>query len=204
MCQNAISSEKNLPVVLKNSIDQVIEQADRANEIIHSIRGFVQKDPPKHEIIHINDAVRKIMDLLSTDAREHGVSVLFNFASGLPPIAANMLQIQQVILNLAHNGTEAMMGNEPDRRQLAINTHALSGGRVGVCVHDTGYGIMPDVLEKIFEPFYTSKVEGIGMGLSISRSIVEAHGGTLTVTSNKKDGTTFHLCLPAIRRGSHK
>ncbi|MCP4933030.1 MAG: PAS domain S-box protein [bacterium] len=198
LCQKAMSSEKNEQEVLKDSIDQVIEQSDRANEIIQSIRGFVHKDPPKLETIHINDAIHRIADLLRTDAREHGVTVSFNFASGLPPVAANMLQIQQVILNLAHNGIEAMMDNKPDRRQLVINSCTLAGMHVGISVHDTGEGIPSGVLEKIFEPFYTTKFEGVGMGLSICRSIVEAHGGKLSVTLDKEDGTVFLILLPAV------
>lgn len=204
LCQKAIGSNKKQKEVLKDSIDQIIEQADRANEIIHSIRGFVHKDPPKLEAISINDTIHKIADLLRTDAHEHGVSVSFSFAGDLPPVAANMLQIQQVILNLAHNGFEAMMNNEPDRRQLVINSLKLAGMQVGISVHDTGEGIPPDVVQKIFEPFYTTKSEGIGMGLSISRSIVEAHGGKLTVNSNRKDGTIFNITLPVINEESKK
>ena len=204
LCQKAIASGKNQKEILKDSIDQVIEQTDRANEIIHSIRGFVHKDPPKFEAFTINDAIHKITDLLRTDAHEHGVSVSFNLVGGLPPVAANMLQIQQVILNLAHNGCEAMMDKEPDQRLLAINSCELEGNYVGISVHDTGEGIPPDIMDKVFEPFFTTKLEGIGMGLSISRSIVEAHGGKLTVTSNKKDGTIFRISLPVVTEESKK
>jgi len=204
LCQKAIGSEKNQKEVLKDAIDQITEQADRANEIIHSIRGFVHKDPPKLEAIQINDTILKIADLLRTDAHEHGVSVSFNFVSDLPPVAANMLQIQQVILNLAHNGYEAMMNNGPDQRRLIINSRKLDGIYVGISVHDAGEGIPQSIVEKIFEPFYTTKSEGIGMGLSISRSIVEAHGGKLTVTSNNKAGTIFRISLPIIMEESRK
>ncbi len=198
LCRKVLGMKKNQEETLKDSIDQVIEQADRANDIIHSIRSFVHKDPPKHETISVNYAIQKIADLLRTDAREHGASITFNFANNLPPVAANMLQIQQVILNLAHNGIEAMMGNEPAERQLIISSHGDDGGGVGISVCDRGEGLTPENLEKIFEPFYTTKIEGIGLGLSISRSIVEAHGGKLTVDSSKEHGTRFHIYLPTI------
>ncbi|MCP4071756.1 MAG: PAS domain S-box protein [Hyphomicrobiales bacterium] len=198
LCRKVLGMKKNQGETLKDSIDQVIEQADRANDIIHSIRSFVHKDPPKHETISVNDAIKKIADLLRTDAREHGASITFNFANKLRPVAANMLQIQQVILNLAHNGIEAMMGNEPAERQLIISSHGDDGGGVGISVCDRGEGLTPENLERIFEPFYTTKIEGIGLGLSISRSIVEAHGGKLTVDSSKEHGTKFHIYLPTI------
>ncbi len=196
LCRKVLGMKKNQEETLKDSIDQVIEQADRANDIIHSIRSFVHKDPPKHETVSVNDAIQKIADLLRTDAREHGASITFNFANNLRPVAANMLQIQQVILNLAHNGIEAMMGNEPAERQLIISSHGDDGGGVGISVCDRGEGLTPENLGKLFKPFYTTKIEGIGLGLSISRSIVEAHGGTLTVDSSKEHGAKFHIYLP--------
>jgi PAS domain S-box-containing protein len=204
LCRTALNGNDDQRGILSNSIDQVIDQVDRANDIIHSIRGFIHKDPPQREIIDINQTVENIIDLLRTDAREHGASVTFEFARGLPNVRANMLQIQQIILNLAHNGLEAMMENSPKQRQLKIKTYNNSDTDTdtdtdaGICVTDTGGGIKRSDLAKIFEPFYTTKPEGIGMGLSISRTIIEAHGGKLTAKSVKGKGAKFDICLPAV------
>ncbi len=197
LCRKTLGSGQGQSGILIDSIDQVSEQADRANEIIHSIRGFVHKDPPKRQIVRVNDAVYKIADLLRSDGREHDASVSFDFADDLPSVAANMLQIQQIILNLAHNGIEAMMNNAPGDRQLIIATTKISDNWVGIDVRDSGSGIPPDMVDEVFEPFFTSKPEGIGMGLSISRSIVEAHGGKLSVISNTPNGTCFRILLSA-------
>jgi C4-dicarboxylate-specific signal transduction histidine kinase len=202
LCWKMLESDKEERETLQDSVNQIIEQTERANEIIHSIRNFVHKDPPKRQSIDINDAIVKIADLLRTDAREHGVSVNFDFAADLPQVTANTLQIQQIILNLAHNAIEAMMGIEVGERNLTISSCMLSTSHIGICVHDTGEGIRSDALDMIFKPFYTSKPEGIGMGLSISRSIVEAHGGKLTVTSSREEGTEFIVLLPFESEGS--
>jgi len=197
LCRKALNSKDDQSGILSDSVDQVIEQADRANDIIHSIRGFVDKDPPKREIIDINKTVENIADLLRTDAREHGASVTFEFARGLPKVRSNMLQIQQIVLNLAHNGLEAMMEVPSNQRKLMIKTYNNSDKDAGICVTDTGGGIKRSDLAKIFEPFYTTKPEGIGMGLSISRTIIEAHGGKMTVKSKKGKGAKFDIRLPA-------
>jgi PAS domain S-box-containing protein len=197
MCKKALRSGNGATEALQDPVEQVLEQAERANEIIHSIRGFVKKDTLKKEDIDINDGIYKISDLLRSDARDHSVSVSFDFARDFPPVSANMLQIQQVILNLAHNGIEAMMESKSNARHLTIKTAILPDKMVGISVHDTGSGIQSEQLEQIFAPFYTSKPDGLGMGLSISHSIVEAHGGKLWATSNEREGTYFHISLPA-------
>ncbi len=197
MCKKALRSGNGATDSMRDPVEQVLEQADRANEIIHGIRGFVKKDALKKEDIDINDAIYKISDLLRSDSRDHSATVSFDFASDFPPVSANRLQIQQVILNLAHNGIEAMMDGKSNQRHLTIKTAMLADETVGISVHDTGSGIEREKLKEIFSPFYTSKPDGIGMGLSISHAIVEAHGGKLWATSNKKEGTYFHISLPA-------
>lgn len=196
LCRKTLQTASGDGDALSEAVDQIFEQADRANEIIHSIRGFVHKDPPGRESVSLNLAVERIADLLRGDAREHGAAISFEFADHLPPVAANMLQIQQVILNLAHNGIEAMVRNAPDRRRLVISTARLDDGSVAIDVGDSGPGIPSDAMDSVFEPFFTLKPDGIGMGLSISRTIVEAHGGELSVISNTADGACFRVSLP--------
>lgn len=196
MCRKALRSGKDVTETLQDPVDQVFEQAERAIEIVQGIKGFARKGKLKRESIDINESIHSIADLLRSDARDHDATVSFDFAGDVPSVPANVLQMQQVILNLAHNGIEAMMDCEPDRRHLTVKTMRLSDGSVGISVHDTGSGIKAKHLEKIFVPFYTTKPNGIGMGLSISHSIIEAHGGRLWATSDKREGTCFHISLP--------
>lgn len=198
MCRKVLRSGSGKAETLRDPVDQVFEQAERANEIIQSIRGFARKGNPNQESIDINDTIHRIADLLRSDARDHNASVSFHLASDIPPVSANVLQMQQVVLNLAHNGIEAMMDCEPDRRHVTIKSARQPDGSVGISVRDAGSGIEAEQLEKIFAPFYTTKPNGIGLGLSISRSIVEAHGGKLWATSDKTKGTCFHISLPTF------
>jgi two-component system sensor kinase FixL len=138
-----------------------------------------------------------VADLLRSDAREHGAAIKLDLAHGLPPVIADPFQIQQVILNLAHNGMEAMREGRSSSRRLTIHTSAGRDAVVETTVHDTGAGIPPETLERVFDPFFTTKATGLGMGLSISRSIIEAHGGSLWATSDSDTGTMFHFTLPA-------
>jgi C4-dicarboxylate-specific signal transduction histidine kinase len=119
-----------------------------------------------------------------------------DLADGLPAVAADLIQLQQVVLNLAHNGMEAMAECRASQRHLAIQTAAAPGGAVEVTVRDTGHGIPAENLTRIFDPFFTTKTSGLGMGLAISRSIVEAHGGRLSAAANEGAGAVFRITLP--------
>ena len=196
VCRESLRSGKENLDVLRDSVEQVAEQAERANEIIHRIRGFIKKEETEREKIDLNDTINNVSNLLSSDAREHGATVVFGLARRLPPVFADAIQIQQVILNLAHNGVEAMVGNRPNRRRLTINTSACQNGALEISVHDTGEGIPAENLDRVFDPFFTTKTTGLGMGLSLSRSIVEAHGGRLWATSDGETGTIFRFTLP--------
>ncbi len=196
VCRESLRSGKVKLDVLRDSVEQVAEQAERANEIIHRIRGFIKKEETEREKIDLNDTINNVSNLLSSDAREHGATVVFGLARRLPPVFADAIQIQQVILNLAHNGVEAMVGNRPNRRRLKINTSACQNGALEISVHDTGEGIPAENLDRVFDPFFTTKTTGLGMGLSLSRSIVEAHGGRLWATSDGETGTIFRFTLP--------
>jgi len=202
MCNKAIGAGRAGKKLLGDPVNQIMQQSQRANDIIRSIRNFAKKGELKEDEIDINDAIGRIANLLESDGRDHGSFVSFDLSENVPRISANMLQMQQVILNLAHNGFEAMMETETGARHLTIRTQILSDGAVGFSVHDTGCGIEAGILEKIFLPFFSSKPDGIGMGLSISRSIVEAHGGRLWPTSSVREGACFHVSLPAACKGA--
>lgn len=198
LCQKTLRSGKGKLKKLTDPMEQISEQTNRANEIIHRIREFIQKKESTKTSIDVNDAINDVADLLRSDAREYGIIVELALAPSLPPVHADTIQIQQVILNLAHNGVEAMAATKPKRRRLTIRTCESKNGMVEVAVHDWGEGINSENLDRIFDPFYTTKDTGIGMGLSISRSIIEAHGGRLWASSEEEDGTVLHFTLPAI------
>lgn len=196
VCADALKAGGGKRKSLEDAVEQIAEQAERATSIIRSIRGFVQKQEPRRSAVNVNDAVGGVMDLLRSDAREHRATIKLEFDEHLPRVMADPAQIQQVILNLAHNGLEAMSEVQSPTRQLTIRTSANGRDAVTTTVIDTGGGIRPDVREWIYEPFFSTKSTGLGMGLSISRSIIEAHGGRLWVGSESQDGAEFCFSLP--------
>ncbi|MCE5303005.1 MAG: response regulator [Planctomycetaceae bacterium] len=178
------------------SLNQVGEQADRAAEIIRRLRRFVTKTKPTQSLIDMNGLVQDVAKLTKIDARTAATAVQFELTSPLPLVAGDRIQIEQVVVNLMRNAFEAMAGRPPLSRQLVLRTAIDSGQNVRVEVCDSGSGIAPTVIDHVFDRFYTTKPNGMGMGLAISQSIVERHGGTLWVTPNAEQGTTFHFTLP--------
>jgi two-component system sensor kinase FixL len=183
-------------------MEQVTEQAERANQIIRRVRSFIQKEEQERGEIDVNEAIRNVADLLHSDAREHDAAIELDLAAALPSVVADPFQIQQVILNLAHNGMEAMSEVRPASRHLTIHTSASGDGEVEIAVCDRGQGISTEVLDRVFDPFFTTKTTGLGMGLSISRSIIESHGGRLWATSDGETGTVFRFTLPVSDKSS--
>ena len=196
VCLDKLRSGNGKLPEMWDPIEQVAEQAQRASEIIRRTRRFLRKEEDERRPIDVNAAIHGIEDLLRVDAREQGAAIELDLTAGLPPVSADLVQLQQVILNLAHNGMEAMAGRGSNRRHLAIRTSAADGGVVEVAVHDTGPGIPAENQARIFDPFFTTKPSGLGMGLAISRSIVEAHGGRLWATANEGAGAVFQFTLP--------
>lgn len=197
-CLNSLRSKPIQPEDLVDPLEQAAEQAERANEIIRRVRSFIQKEDQQRKEIEVNTVIRDVTGLLQTDAREHGATIKLTLADQLPPVLADSIQIQQVVVNLAHNGIEVMSDIPSEARVLTIHTRGYRRNAIEVVVHDTGPEIAAENLEKVFDPFFTTKTGGLGMGLSISRSIVEAHGGSLWATSSQDGGTSFHFTLPAV------
>ena len=186
------------PAELLKAIEQVNAQATRAGEIIRRMRSFVRKREPVRAPMDVNQAIREVAELIARDVKRLGVSLELALDEHLPPALADMIQVEQVILNLARNGLD-VIALEPAsaRRRLTIRSGPGEQGSVMVSVSDTGRGIAPDQVESLFEPFYTTKKEGLGMGLSISRSIIEAHHGRLWAEPNPDGGSVFRFTLPA-------
>lgn len=182
---------------LGDPLEQAAAQAERANEIIRRVRNFIQKADREREAIEVNETVRDVFNLLRSDAREHGVAIKLDLPDDLPTVLADPIELQQVIVNLAHNGIEAMSENPSSSRLLTIRTSRHRNGMVEIAVHNPGNAISSDHLQHMFDPFFTTKPGGLGMGLSISRTIVEAHGGSLWAESTPGSGTVFRFTLPA-------
>ena len=145
----------------------------------------------------MNEAISEVIELTRGEAMKNGVSVQTQFAENLPAVAGDRTQLQQVILNLILNAVHAMSESALDLRELRIVTEANQSGGVLVSVRDSGPGIRPESLDRLFDPFYTTKSDGMGMGLAICRSIVEGHGGRIWATANLPRGAAFHFTLPA-------
>ena len=175
-----------------------MDDADRAGEILDRIRDHIKKAPPRKEAIDLNQAITDVVALAQGPIIKNGVSVQIRFTEGLPEVQVDRVQIQQVVLNLILNAVEAMSLLQKGRRELTITTEQEKAGGVLVAVRDSGPGIDRKHLDRVFEAFYTTKSSGVGMGLSICRSIIHAHGGQLWADVNKTRGVLFRFTLPGV------
>ena len=185
------------PAILKPALEQASVQARRAGQIIRSVHEFVKKREPERQAVHIASLVDGIGALIEMQASKYFVAIQTSMADALPAVSADRMMLEQVLLNLTRNGIEAMQDVAPERRVLRIAA-AHEAGHVTVAVIDQGHGIAPDVAERLFLPFFSTKAEGMGMGLSICRTAIEFHGGTLTHASNPGGGTIFQFVLPSL------
>jgi two-component system, LuxR family, sensor kinase FixL len=161
----------------------------------------VRKGAPRREMVDLNELVRAVTCLVEAEARQHAVGMQLELAAQVPPLFIDAVQIEQVIVNLVRNGLEAVSGAQRDVRELVLRTSLASADTVEVAVCDSGGGIPQEIAERMFDPFVSTKAGGLGMGLSISRSIVEVYGGRLWATPNPTYGTTFRFTLPFDKRG---
>jgi signal transduction histidine kinase len=181
---------------VREALDCVVADTDRAREIIDRIRDHIRKAPPRKARFDLNDAIAEVIVLGRSAITKKGASVQTRLAEGLFPVEGDRVQLQQVILNLVLNAVEAMSSIEAGPRDLLIGTEQTQGNGVLVTVRDSGPGIDPENLERVFEAFYTTKTSGVGIGLSICRSIIDAHGGRLWADANKPRGAVFRFILP--------
>jgi len=183
-------------------IGKIVDQAMRATRIVQRIRNFTRQQSPQHELLDLNEIIRGTIDLAETQVKRYGAMLSLELCEQRLPVQADEIQIQQVLLNLILNSLQAMADMPAAKRQLVIRSTWGSEGVAEVAVCDYGMGLEASDVERIFEPFVTTKREGLGLGLSISRSILQAHGGRLWATVNPEGGTTFFLTLPQ-QRGPH-
>ncbi len=181
---------------LAEILADIVKSDHRAGAVIQRLRSLLRKEEAQRHPLDVNDVVEESLRLMRSDLLNRQVVVSTQLADVLPAVSGDRNQLQQVLLNLVINGCDAMDGREVDRR-LLVRTRATAQGNVEVSVGDRGVGIPAADLERIFEPFVTTKTHGLGLGLAICRSIVEAHGGRLWATNNADRGATLHCELPA-------
>ena len=195
-CTRRLRSGRATPNDLVPAIDQISAEALRAGEYIRHLRAFITKDKPSREPVDVSALLHDVARLVAPEARRLGASIELEIASSPLVVVGTRIQIEQVILNLVRNALDAMRGAPIERRSVAIHAASACEGGVVIAVRDAGAGLSPEVAPQVFDPFFTTKPEGMGMGLAISRSIVEAHGGHIRATPNDTHGTTFWVELP--------
>jgi two-component system sensor kinase FixL len=191
-------SEDERTLMLRSGVEKAAEQALRAGQVIRHLREFVARGESERHVENLPKLIQEASALGLVGAKEIGVRVSYNFDAQAELVLADRIQIQQVLLNLIRNAIEVM--EDVARRELRIETHARDGGLVEVSVADTGRGLAPEVAERLFQPFVTTKKHGMGVGLSICRTIVEGHGGRIWAESAPGEGTAFRFTLQAVRR----
>jgi C4-dicarboxylate-specific signal transduction histidine kinase len=184
---------------VRQALDRIVRDGNRAGDVIGRIRAMIKKAPPRKDRFDLNQAILDVIVLTRSEVLRHGVSLQTQVAAGLPAVDGDRIQLQQVILNLILNAVEAKGGIDEETRELRISTETDASGGVLVAVRDTGAGLDARTANRLFETFYTTKPEGLGMGLAICRSIIEAHGGRLWASANEPRGTVFQFTLPAER-----
>jgi signal transduction histidine kinase len=185
----------------RRMLADIVKNSHRAGDVIDRMRDLVKKAPSRKNRVEINGAILEVIELTYSEAVKNGVSVQTQFAESLPLIQGDRVQLQQVALNLIINAIQAMSGLAAGVRELRITTENTRSEGVRLSVRDSGPGLSSENFQRLFEPFYTTKPEGMGMGLSICRSIIEAHGGRLWATRGEPQGALFQFTIPATGAG---
>ena len=185
---------------VREALSCVVRDADRAKDIVDRMREHIRKAPPRKEPFDLNETIKEVIVMVQSAIAKNRVSVRTHLADGLIPVQGDRVQLQQVLVNLILNAVEAMSSMEEGARELSISTEQSPTGGMLVAVGDSGPGIDPQRLQRVFEPFYTTKTSGVGMGLAICRSIIDDHGGRLWADANKPRGTVFQFTLPATQQ----
>ena len=180
----------------REAVRRIIRDGHRAGDVIQRVRALLKKTGPQKAWLDINDVIQEVLTLAHSEVGRHRVSLRTELAAGLPPVLGDRIQLQQVILNLVMNGMEALSSVADRSRELLIRSGTHEPQSIFVAVRDAGIGLDSQTLDRIFDAFFTTKPEGMGMGLSISRTIIEAHGGRLWATPHDGPGATFQFTLP--------
>jgi NO-binding membrane sensor protein with MHYT domain len=196
VCLRLLALETPRPDEMRAALERIVRDANRASEVIQRIRALAKRTEPQMISLDINDVIREAILLVQRDVLSHGVSLRTELASPLPTVLGDRVQLQQVVINLLMNGVEAMAPIADRPREILIRSEQHEADKVHVAVLDSGIGIDSETAEKVFSAFFTTKPSGMGMGLSISRSIIRAHGGRLWVSPNAGHGAAFQFTVP--------
>lgn len=196
-CLRRLRSDNMNPADLIEPLEEVCEQAERAGDILRHVRDFVRKSELEMKPLDINQIVHSVVKFTELEARQQGAVVSLDLDAELPRVQADAIMIEQVICNLVRNAVEAMSEANSPRREVTIRTRPFGSTAVEIEIGDSGPGIDGAVIDQVFDQFFTTKPEGVGMGLSISRSIVESHGGRVRAESGRNGGATFRFTLQA-------
>lgn len=203
-CIRRLRSGGMSPQELIVPLEEVCEQAERAGDILRHVRDFVRKREPRLKSLDVNQIVRAVVKFTEHEARHQCTHVRLNLDPLLPKVAADAIMIEQVIVNLVRNAIEAMTEVIPSRREIVIQTRLFESDSVEVEVADTGPGIEGGLIDQVFDQFFTTKPEGVGMGLAISRSIIESHGGKIRAESSRDGGAILRFTLKISAQLSHR
>jgi PAS domain S-box-containing protein len=198
-CLRLLANQKLQPDVLRRALEEIVADGTRASAIIARIRAFIKKAPPEKNRLDVNEVIGEVLAMMGHGFEENGILLQSELAEAIPPVLGDRVQLQQVLLNLIMNGTEALTAVTDRPRLLWVESRIDDSGDVLIAVRDSGTGLGLEA-DRIFTPFFTTKAKGMGMGLSISRSLVEGHGGRLWVTGNSPHGAVFSFTLPADAR----
>jgi signal transduction histidine kinase len=187
---------------VREALDCIVKDTDRAGGIVDRIRAHIKKTPPQNVRFEINAVINELIALVRRELVEKGVATRLGLWEGLSPVQGDRVQLQQVVLNLIVNAVEAMSSVDDEPRELSISTAPRGRDEILVAVRDSGPGIDPERLERVFDSFYTTNPSGMGLGLSICRSIVGAHGGQLWADANEPRGAVFQFTLPVANNDS--
>jgi len=194
--QDTLALEEMRPVVTA-----IRKDGERAGEVIRRMRGLFGKHELKLELLDLNSLVHDVQQLVSRDLALRGISLSVALAPGLPEISGDRTHLQQVVLNLIVNAMDALAGQPREKRHIRVSTCPTTDCQVEMAVTDSGPGIEPDTLPRVFQPFYTTKPDGMGMGLSIARTIIDAHCGSIWAENITTGGAAFRVALPAGGKG---
>ena len=199
-CLEWLSADPPNAEKARRSADSIVRDGTRAGAVLNRIRALFRKGAPEKEWLNINDAIEEVMVVVRDEARRRSVRVHTYLAQDLPKVRVDRVQLQQVVLNLMVNAMDAMSNSDADDRRVFLVSQKNRHDEIVVRVEDCGAGLKPELCEKIFEPFFTTKPHGIGVGLSISRSIVESHNGQIRAFSRPQGGTTLEFTIPITPR----
>jgi C4-dicarboxylate-specific signal transduction histidine kinase len=199
-CLEQAESRRELPPSMLTALREIMNESRRAGAIISRLRSFVRKQSPRGVPLDVNELVEESINLLGFELHHQGIRPRLLLTEPLPKVVADPIHIEQVLVNLMYNALEAMEESGKSGSGVTVQTALAPGGAVEVSIIDNGPGVAPDRMPRLFEAFFTTKPKGLGMGLNISRTIIESHGGRLEAAANPGGGMKFSFTLPLARK----